>query len=71
MSALFSLCLLGGAGAAEAAAATGDLIQKPGETGCLSVVGFCAPAFGLNGANSVTVSPDGENAYSTAPATGR
>ena len=56
-------CLLSGVWVADAAAATGDLIQKPGAAGCLSVVGFCSPAVGLDGAQSITVSPDGRNAY--------
>ncbi len=48
---------------APAGAATGDLVQKPGAAGCLSRVGFCTPAFGLDGALSITVSPDGRSAY--------
>ena len=51
--------------AVEAAAATGDLIQKPGAAGCLSVIGFCLPATGLDGPSSTTVSPDGQNVYVT------
>ena len=51
--------------AVEAVAATGDLIQKPGATGCLSVIGFCLPATGLDGPSSTTVSPDNQNVYVT------
>ncbi len=60
---LFALCLLSALGVAEAAAATGDLIQKPGDAGCLSVIGFCTPAIALDGAAEITVSPDGQSAY--------
>jgi DNA-binding beta-propeller fold protein YncE len=60
---LFALCLLGAVGGAEAAAATGDLIQKPGDAGCLSVIGFCTPAIALDGAAEITVSPNGQSAY--------
>ncbi len=56
-------CLLGAVMAADAAAATGDLIQKPDATGCLSAVGACSPGKALDGAFSVTVSPDGNSAY--------
>lgn len=63
VAAAFAACLLSGVGAANAVAATGDLIQKPGAAGCLSVVGFCSPARALVDAESVTVSPDGESAY--------
>ncbi len=57
-------CLLGGVMAADAAtAATGDLLQKPGAAGCLSAVGACSPGKAVDGASSVTVSPDGRSAY--------
>ena len=49
--------------AADAAAATGDLLQKPGAAGCLSVIGFCERGHALDGAQSITVSPDGQSAY--------
>jgi DNA-binding beta-propeller fold protein YncE len=57
--------LLGGVGAAEAAATTGELTQKPGTAGCLSETGFvlCAVGVALDSAASVTVSPDGRSAY--------
>ena len=61
--ALFVACLLSGVVAAEAAAAPGDLIQKPGAAGCLSVAGFCSPATEVENANSVAVSPDGRSVY--------
>jgi DNA-binding beta-propeller fold protein YncE len=61
--AALAACLLSGVIAANAGAATGDLVQKQGAAGCLSLVGFCLPATALNGAASVTVSPDGRNAY--------
>jgi DNA-binding beta-propeller fold protein YncE len=48
---------------ADAAAATGDLLQKPGAAGCLSVIGFCERGDALEGAQAITVSPDGQNAY--------
>src|ERR687896_319147 len=59
------LCLLvaGGVMAADAAATTGDLTQKPGVAGCWSAVGLCSPGTALAGARSVTVSPDGLSAY--------
>ena len=62
-SALVAGC--GGAGviAADAGAAVGDLRQKPGLAACLSAIGPCSPAAVLEGAVSVTVSPDGRNAY--------
>ena len=61
--AAMALSLLSGVGVADAAAATGDLPQKPGASGCLSVIGFCSSGRALDGAGSVTVSPDGQNAY--------
>ena len=63
VSAALALCLLGGVGVADAAAATGDLVQKPGAAGCLSVIGFCDRGEALDGARSIAVSPDGQNAY--------
>src|ERR687896_212544 len=59
------LCLLvaGGVMAADAAATTGDLTQKPGVAGCWSALGLCSPGTALAGARSVTVSPDGRSAY--------
>lgn len=61
--ALVALCLAGAVGAADAAAATGELIQKPRDSGCLSVIGFCTPAIALDGAAEIAVSPGGQNAY--------
>jgi DNA-binding beta-propeller fold protein YncE len=46
-----------------AVAATGDLTQKPGAAGCVSAVGLCLPGAALDGAASVTVSPDGASVY--------
>ena len=59
------LCLLvsGGVMASDAAAATGDLTQKPGVAGCWSALGLCSPGSALGGARSVAVSPDGRSAY--------
>ncbi len=56
-------CLLGAVMAADAAAATGDLVQTPNAAGCLSAVGACSPGKALDGARSVTVSPDGRSAH--------
>jgi DNA-binding beta-propeller fold protein YncE len=46
---------------------TGTLSQAKGEDGCIAVqgVGGCAKALGLDGPNSVAVSPDGRNVYAT------
>jgi DNA-binding beta-propeller fold protein YncE len=46
-------------------AADGSLTQKPGTAGCISDTGAgpCRDGSGLEGARSVTVSPDGSNAY--------
>ena len=47
-------------------AATGALVQVPGETGCLVEQPFqtvCGPAPGLDGVSAVAVSPDGRNVY--------
>lgn len=46
-------------------AANGALTQKPGTGGCISNTGAdgCAGGTALRAATSVTVSPDGENAY--------
>jgi DNA-binding beta-propeller fold protein YncE len=63
LRAALAACLLSGVTAVEAAAATGDLIQKPGAAGCLSVIGFCLPGTGLDGPSSATVSPDGQTVY--------
>ncbi len=46
--------------------ATGDLTQKPGTAGCISETGTggaCVDGIALNGARSVTVSPDGKSVY--------
>ena len=48
-------------------AGDGTLTQKPGTAGCISDTGAgpCGDGTALDGANSVTVSPDGQNAYVT------
>lgn len=61
--AALAVCLLTGAGAVDAAASTGELVQKPGALGCLSEIGFCDRGTALDGATSVTVSPDGTSVY--------
>jgi hypothetical protein len=66
------LCALasGGVMAADAAATTGDLTQKPGVAGCWCGLGSCSPGTALGGAGSVTVSPDGRSAYVASQARG-
>jgi DNA-binding beta-propeller fold protein YncE len=51
-------------------AQTGALTQPKGAAGCIAVkgAGGCAPAVGLDGPNSVAVSPDGRNVYATSRA---
>jgi DNA-binding beta-propeller fold protein YncE len=51
-------------------ASTGTLTQPKGEAGCIAPKGAsgCARAVGLNGPNSVAVSPDGRNVYATSRA---
>jgi DNA-binding beta-propeller fold protein YncE len=50
-------------------ARTGTLTQPPGTGGCIAVKGGgCATAVGLDGPNSVAVSPDGLNVYATSRA---
>jgi DNA-binding beta-propeller fold protein YncE len=50
-------------------ARTGTLAQPPGTGGCVAVKGGgCASAVGLDGPNSVAVSPDGLNVYATSRA---
>jgi DNA-binding beta-propeller fold protein YncE len=46
---------------------TGKLTQGAGVTGCIAAkgAGGCAMAHGLEGANSVAISPDGRNVYAT------
>jgi len=50
-------------------AATGELTQKPPTASCIAEIavpgGACADGIALNGARSVTVSPDGKNVYVT------
>jgi DNA-binding beta-propeller fold protein YncE len=48
-------------------ASSGKLTQGPGAGGCIATkgAGGCATALGLDGPNSVTVSPDGKNVYAT------
>jgi DNA-binding beta-propeller fold protein YncE len=47
----------------------GRLVQKPGAAGCISLTGAgpCVDGRALDGPDSLTVSPDGESAYVTAP----
>jgi hypothetical protein len=40
LTAAVAVCLLSRVGAADAAAAPGDLVQKPGAAGCLSIIGL-------------------------------
>jgi DNA-binding beta-propeller fold protein YncE len=70
--AVFAACLLGTVVAADAAAATGDLTQKPGTAGCVSETGAgpCADGTALVSAFSVTVSPDGSSAYAASTTSG-
>jgi DNA-binding beta-propeller fold protein YncE len=59
----------GGAVAVFDRAADGTLTQKAGTAGCISdsgSAGACADGTALDGALSVTVSPDGANVYATA-----
>jgi DNA-binding beta-propeller fold protein YncE len=46
---------------------TGALSQERGSAGCVAAKGAhgCAPAVGLEGPNSIAVSPDGKNVYAT------
>jgi DNA-binding beta-propeller fold protein YncE len=48
-------------------ARTGELIQSKGTAGCIAVKGAsgCTTAIGLDGPNSVAVSPDGHSVYAT------
>jgi DNA-binding beta-propeller fold protein YncE len=61
--AALAVCLLCGVGVTDAAAALVIWSQKPGAAGCLSMIGFCERGEDLDGASSVAVSPDGQNAY--------
>jgi DNA-binding beta-propeller fold protein YncE len=46
---------------------SGELTQPPGTGGCVAVKGGgCATAVGLDGPNSLAISPDGLNVYATA-----
>lgn len=49
---------------------SGSLAQPKGAAGCVGAkgAGHCAPAIGLDGPNSVAVSPDGRNVYVTSRA---
>lgn len=49
---------------------SGVLTQPQGAAGCIAAKGanHCAPAIGLDGPNSVAVSPDGRNVYATSRA---
>ena len=64
LSLVLTLAVLGAATVAGAAG-TGDLAQKAGPSGCISDTGAgpCIDGTGLDGATSVTISPDGKNAY--------
>jgi DNA-binding beta-propeller fold protein YncE len=48
-------------------ARSGKLTQPKGAAGCIAAqgAGGCAPAVGLDGPNSVAISPDGRNVYAT------
>ncbi len=48
-------------------ARTGELTQRAGVAGCIAAqgAGGCATGIGLEGPNSVAVSPDGRNVYAT------
>lgn len=48
-------------------ARTGRLVQPPGTGGCVAAEGArgCAAAVGLDGPNSVAISPDGSSVYAT------
>ena len=59
MAMALAVCLLSGVGVADAAAATGDLVQKPGAAGCLSMIGFCERGDALDGAESIRSVPTG------------
>jgi DNA-binding beta-propeller fold protein YncE len=49
---------------------SGSLTQSKGAAGCVAAkaASHCAPAIGLDGPNSVAVSPDGRNVYATSRA---
>ena len=67
--AVLAVSLLGAVRASDAAAATGDLTQKPGTAGCVSDTG-AGPRIdgaGLDEASSVTVSPGGGSVYVASP----
>jgi DNA-binding beta-propeller fold protein YncE len=51
-------------------AKAGTLTQRKGTAGCIAArgAGGCATAIGLDGPNSVAVSPDGKNVYATSRA---
>jgi DNA-binding beta-propeller fold protein YncE len=63
LRALLAIFMLCSALVGDAAAASGDLIQKQGAAGCLGVPAGCSPGRSLVGVSAVTVSPDGRNAY--------
>lgn len=60
-----ALCFAAGAFATTAAAAPTTMVQKPGLAGCVSLDGIdsCTSGRGIRGVRSVTISPDGANAY--------
>jgi DNA-binding beta-propeller fold protein YncE len=51
-------------------ARSGVLTQPKGAAGCIAAqgAGHCAPAIGLDGPNSLAISPDGRNVYATSRA---
>ncbi len=60
--ALLAACIYTFAGASQAAAAPGDLRQKPGTAGCISETGTdgdCEDGTAWDTPRAVTVSPDG------------
>jgi DNA-binding beta-propeller fold protein YncE len=64
----FALLLLFALPVASAAGSNGSLVQKAGLEACVSETGaggLCTDGRGLDGARSITVSPDGNSAYVT------
>jgi len=62
--AVSAACLMSGVVAADAAADTGALAQKPGVGGCVAFnFAACGPGRALANAQAIVVSPDGASAY--------